>query len=155
MRLILVHGINNEDNTREQIESDWLSAIREGWKEAELPEKPLPKVVTAYYAKDLAELTSKRTKAVGMGAGATSGDDVALEFLKTYQRAAGISDEEIKAAARDADPRERRRHGTPARSLGDCPGNGTGTHSADARQIHRTFVLETSGRLSGQQSRHA
>jgi hypothetical protein len=102
MRLILVHGINNEDNTREQIESDWLSAIREGWKEAELPEKQLPKVVTAYYAKDLADLTSKRTKAVGMGAGATSGDDVALEFLKTYQRAAGISDEEIKAAARDA-----------------------------------------------------
>jgi hypothetical protein len=102
MRLILVHGINNEDNTREQIESDWLSAIREGWRAAGLAEKKLPPIVTAYYAKELAGLTSKRTAAVGMGAGASTGDDVALEFLKTYQREAGISDEQIKAAAREA-----------------------------------------------------
>src|SRR5688500_16638848 len=102
MRLILVHGINNEENTREQIEKDWLDAIREGWAAAGLAPKNLPQVVTAYYAKELVDATNRKVAAVGMGNAGTTSDDVALEFLKAYQQAAGISDQEIQAAAEAA-----------------------------------------------------
>lgn len=100
MRLILVHGINNENNTPEQIETEWTDAIRKGWKDAGLQPKPLPKINTAYYAKELADAATKKAAAVGMGGTAAAADgDIAYAFLKEYQVAAGISDDEIREAA--------------------------------------------------------
>lgn len=101
MRLILVHGINNQENSPQQIEDQWLGAIRKGWAKLGLANKPMDDVITAYYAKDLANATNTKAAAVAMGDPALAGQtaDLAYEFLREYQEAAGISDEEIQVAA--------------------------------------------------------
>jgi hypothetical protein len=96
-----VHGINNQENSPAQIEAQWLAAIRKGWAKLGLAPKPMDDVITAYYAKDLAQATGPKVHAVAMGDPAAAGQaaDVAYEFLKEYQEAAGISDEEIEIVA--------------------------------------------------------
>lgn len=115
MRLILVHGINNQENSPEQIQDEWLGAIREGWTKLGLPDKPMDDVITAYYAKDLAAATAPHSRKVAMGDAAAIGQaaDVAYAFLKEYQDAAGITDEEIEIAAA--------RNGVAAQAVGMGP----------------------------------
>lgn len=114
MRIVLVHGINNEESTREAIETQWLSAIRGGWEAAGLAAKPLTDVTTVYYAQDLAAAATATSQAVAMG-GPAAGQraEVAYAFLKEYQDAAGISDDEIAAAAA--------RNGVPTVAVGMGP----------------------------------
>ncbi|MBD1549580.1 hypothetical protein [Roseibium aggregatum] len=98
MRLAFIHGINNEGNTPEGIADTWWQALVEGWKAIGLPPKPRPQIDVGYYGKLLADaVAGRRPAAVAQGGGAES-RDVALEFLKTYQAAAGISDEELNRA---------------------------------------------------------
>lgn len=104
MRIILVHGINNEEHSPEEIKDQWLSAIHDGWAKLGLSPKPMDDVIVAYYAKELAKAASSQARAVAMGdeAAASQSADVAYEFLRSYQEAAGISDEEIADAAQQS-----------------------------------------------------
>jgi hypothetical protein len=101
MRLILVHGINNQENSPQEIKDQWLGAIRKGWEKLGLAAKPMDDVITAYYAQDLAEASNQGSQAIAMGDPAAAGGeaDTAYQFLREYQIAAGITDEEVQIVA--------------------------------------------------------
>ncbi len=97
MRLAFIHGINNEDNTAESIAEDWWNSLEYGWQNSglEIPEKP--EISVGYYADVLADaLNGQKPGAVAQGGSETSRSS-ALEFIRAYQDAAGISDEEVDA----------------------------------------------------------
>jgi hypothetical protein len=96
MRLVFVHGINNEDNTPASIEGTWWNALTKGWNAAGVAPKRLPDITVAYYA-DL--LTGKtESAAVEMGPSATS-TGLAAGLLQEYADAAGVTPDEIATAA--------------------------------------------------------
>lgn len=98
MRLVFVHGINNQDSTVEEIKQNWMTAIEEGWQDLGIaPSRPY-KAEAAYYADLLAAASSAKKPAVEMGGGdASSG--LAIEFLRVYSETAGVAEDELKAAA--------------------------------------------------------
>jgi hypothetical protein len=99
MRLVFVHGINNEKNTIESIEKEWWGAISKSWEQMELTPKPKPAISVGYYGKLLAEAAKGgEGQAVEMGASETS-TGYALQLLSEYAEAAGVTQEDIYAAA--------------------------------------------------------
>ena len=113
MRLVFVHGINNEKHTVDEIRDIWMSALEKGWKDLSLaPTKPF-KAEAAYYAKVLADATEHKKPAVDMGTGEVS-SGLAIEFLRKYAEEAGVSQAELDAAAAEAGlPREAVEQGVP------------------------------------------
>lgn len=98
MRLAFVHGINNEKNTPDSIREAWWTAIEEGWHDLGLTPKTRPEIDVGYYGKVLADAVSgRKPDAVAQG-GTAESHAAALEFLRTYQKAANISDEELARA---------------------------------------------------------
>ncbi|WOS67040.1 MULTISPECIES: hypothetical protein [Sinorhizobium] len=98
MRLVFVHGINNETYTVDDIKERWLSALEKGWQEQNLVPTRKFTVDTAYYADILAQASDNRNAAVEMGAGDVS-SGLAIEFLRAYSDEAGVSEAELQAAA--------------------------------------------------------
>jgi hypothetical protein len=99
MRLVLVHGINNENNSATEVEAVWLKALHEAWQRLGL--KPLApfKVTMAYYADELAKLSAGPHGAVTAGAGSVA-SQVEFELLQEYAAAAGVTQQQIVAAAK-------------------------------------------------------
>ncbi len=58
MRLVFVHGINNENYSRESIEATWFGALKAAWERLGLHQNSGFSVATVYYADVLAELFS-------------------------------------------------------------------------------------------------
>ncbi len=99
MRLVFVHGINNEENTAESIEKEWWEALTRSWVKMELELKPKPSINVAYYADILAEAAKGGAgKAVEMGPSEVS-TGYALELLTEYAEAAGVTQEDLNTAA--------------------------------------------------------
>ena len=98
MRLVFVHGINNQSNTVESIAQDWWQAIERGWHAAGLVAKPKPPITAAYYADLLAGET--RSAAVEMGVG-TQSTGLAVGLLQEYAGEADITADEMRLAAID------------------------------------------------------
>lgn len=98
MRLVFVHGINNEKLTVGEVRDIWMSALEEGWQDLGLvPSKPFT-AEAAYYADILANATNYKKPVVEMGGGEVS-SGLAIEFLRTYAEQAGVTQEELEAAA--------------------------------------------------------
>jgi hypothetical protein len=100
MRLAFIHGINNEHETAETIERAWWEAILRGWTAADLAHKPKPPISVAYYADILAGTTVSAAAEMGTPSAASTG--LAVDLLREYKDAAGITDAEIDAAAAEA-----------------------------------------------------
>lgn len=98
MRLAFVHGINNEHETAASIERIWWDALSRGWTAAGLAPKPRPDITAAYYGDLLAGTAA--SAAVEMGPTATT-TGLAAGLLQEYADAAGVTDAELAAAARD------------------------------------------------------
>lgn len=99
MRLVFIHGINNETNTVKEIEDRWTGALEKGWAAlGEKPTKPFT-VDTAYYADILAEASGDTKKAVEMGGPGDPGTGLAIEFLRAYADEAGVTEAELTSAA--------------------------------------------------------
>ncbi|MBY5533811.1 hypothetical protein HFO42_22895 [Rhizobium leguminosarum] len=98
MRLVFIHGINNQDSTVGEIRDNWMSALLQGWKDLGLSPKKPYSAEAAYYADILAAASDGRNAAVEMGGGDVS-SGLATEFLRVYSEAAGVTEEELRAAA--------------------------------------------------------
>jgi hypothetical protein len=100
MRLVFVHGINNQDNTIERIKEDWWNALSSAWAKIGLPAKPMPQIDVAFYADKLAEAErGNLAKAITMGGESPQGRTVATGVLQEYIDAAGVTQEEINRVA--------------------------------------------------------
>ncbi|MDP5220407.1 hypothetical protein Q5Y75_24785 [Ruegeria sp. 2205SS24-7] len=98
MRLIFIHGINNEDNSSESIATDWWTALVEGWQAVGLPIPGRPEIDVGYYAKILAaSIEGRDPRATAQGATAET-ESEARAFLDSYMQAANITNEELAEA---------------------------------------------------------
>lgn len=97
MRLVLVHGINNERNSRESIEATWCGALTTAWERLQLPSNARFSVATVYYADVLADLSQPSDRAVMAGGGSEQNTETELchEFMDELK----ITDEDLNAAA--------------------------------------------------------
>jgi hypothetical protein len=98
MRLVLVHGINNENNSAAEVEAIWMSAMRAAWQREGLAPLENLNITTTYYAKELAELSTRARDAVAAGASQTV-SQVEFDLLQEYATESGITQQEIVAAA--------------------------------------------------------
>jgi hypothetical protein len=102
MRLVFIHGINNEDNSAAQIEKDWWEAILDGWSSFGLAPKPKPQVRAAFYGDILAKENDKASQQ--MGAAGVDASAAAFEFLEEYRKNAGLTLEEYTRLQLETDP---------------------------------------------------
>lgn len=100
MRLVIVHGINNENSAPAEVEASWMRALRGAWERDGLDPISDLKITTAYYADELAKLSSRPRDAVAAGAGSAV-SQVEFELLQEYAAAAGITQRDIVAAAEE------------------------------------------------------
>jgi len=98
MRLVLVHGINNENNSAAEVEAIWMSAISAAWQRESLEPLGNLNITTTYYAQELAELSTRARDAVAAGAAQTV-SQVEFDLLQEYATESGITQQEIVAAA--------------------------------------------------------
>jgi hypothetical protein len=102
VRLVFIHGINNEGNSAETIANDWWQAITDGWKDAGLATKPKPQIDAAFYGDILAAQLEAIAQA--MGDGATPATTVAFAFLQAYQDHLGLTPAQLEEIRRNLDP---------------------------------------------------
>ena len=98
MRLVLVHGINNENTTPGEVESIWMTALEGAWRRNGLRSPTRLSVVVPYYAAELARLSM-----IPRGA-ATAGSSPRLsqtefDLLQAYANAMGVTVSDIENAA--------------------------------------------------------
>jgi hypothetical protein len=99
MRIAFVHGINNENNTPQSIEQTWWTALSDSWNALGMAQKPKPTISVAYYGDILA--AGSQGNAVEMGPSPVSTGH-AIELLKEYARAGGVTQQDLNAAADEA-----------------------------------------------------
>lgn len=102
-KIILIHGINNQNNSAERIVDEWREALRRGAAKLGVEWPAAPEFAAAFYGDILHEETSSwgaATEAVSaMGPDALEEDKVSGILAALYldaQRAAGITDEEVR-----------------------------------------------------------
>jgi hypothetical protein len=100
MRLVLIHGINNENNSATDIEDIWMKALRDAWKRDGLAGPHNLQVTTAYYADELARLSNASRGAIPAGT-VTPPHEVEMALLQEYANAAGVGREQIAIAAQE------------------------------------------------------
>ena len=102
-RLVLIHGINNEDNTPEEILDTWIDSIRAAaGKDSAWATRVSKASVAPYYGKSLAEMTkTKKPKADPQGASYEPEDFEQAADDAIAAIAAGVSPQEIVAAWED------------------------------------------------------
>lgn len=98
MRLVLIHGINNENSASAEVETVWMQALRNAWQQASLDPLADAKITTAYYADELAKLSARPQDAVVAGTGSAA-SQVEFDLLQEYAAASGITQQDIVAAA--------------------------------------------------------
>lgn len=114
MRLVFIHGINNEGSSADQIRSSWLDALQQGWQLLGLKSPTELSVEAAYYADILSQASLSKTRAVEMGSLGEANIGLAIEFLRSFADAAGVSELELReAAAEEGIPQEAVAQGIP------------------------------------------
>lgn len=106
MRLVLVHGINNQGRSSQQIADEWLVALRGALPENEYAAIASAEVIAPYFGDVLAEAARA---AVGAGPVALSADPTARaagdeadfyqEALEDMAPAAGVKETDVRIAA--------------------------------------------------------
>lgn len=103
-RLILVHGINHQDSSLNQVADEWLGALKAAWKKCgHAVDLGSVEIKCAFYGTLLYEETRTWTASkdiVEMSAEQGEEDDV-LQLYQEYQSSLGISDEQIVPFADD------------------------------------------------------
>ncbi|MCX5516509.1 hypothetical protein C3941_18785 [Kaistia algarum] len=97
MRVVLVHGINNQGRTADEIRDEWWGGVLRGWQALGLEVKAQPTIDVAVYGDILANQITADNQKMGDGAAAYTG--VGIDFLRIYQEAAGVTDDELAAEA--------------------------------------------------------
>ena len=102
MKVIYVHGINNDDTDAAEIHQRWSSALCVGLKDVGVDLDPAPMASAVHYGKKLADETDVwvgRSPGVEMSIEPPSeGREIALLY-REYQRELGIEDEEVQKFA--------------------------------------------------------
>lgn len=98
MRLVLVHGINNENRTPEEVESIWMTALEDAWHRDGLSSPNNLSVTVPYYAADLAEL-SKAPRGAATAGTSQRRSQIEFDLLQTYANAMGVTASDIDLAA--------------------------------------------------------
>lgn len=99
-RLVLIHGINNENNSAQYIHDSWMAALLHEWRGQRLAPPPKLNVSVAYYAPDLAGFAAAARGATKAGASGDEPSPVEIEILQALVDAHGVTDEQIQVAAR-------------------------------------------------------
>lgn len=133
MRMILVHGINQQGKSNDVIRSEWLVTLRGACAaEGGDPLGRLTRIDAAFYGDKLFELSSVRGQAIALGAEDSSDDfdEFAEEALREMAMRLGATAEQLQAA-----------HGDTAVA------QGAGPHKQWVKAIAR--VIETLSPLHG------
>ena len=111
MRIVLVHGVNNQDNSSEQIVDDWLNTIRVGMDAETYAKIRKADVVAPFYGRELYDWTENRQRRAAPIAQAAADPD--SDEAKFYREALeeiaphlGISEVQIAALSPSSDPVE-------------------------------------------------
>lgn len=99
MRLVLVHGIANENNSPDTIEKLWTSALYDAWERDGLTRPSNLNITTAYYANILANFSQPPKGTVTAG-DARPALQTEFALLQEYATASNLSVDEIVDAAR-------------------------------------------------------
>ena len=102
MRIILVHGINNENNSSEGIIDGWLAAIKPHMDPAIFSRMRSADIAAPFYGKVLHEWTEKRGRGaapIAQAAGDPDSDEARFykRALEEFLPAVGVSESEIRA----------------------------------------------------------
>ncbi len=112
MRIVFVHGINNQGRTADQIREAWLGALCAGLAPAEQALVRHAEIVVPYYGDTLLDAIKRSVPAgeepVPLSAAEVPGDEAAfyLEVLKEAAATAGLRDIEIQAHVEREEPGE-------------------------------------------------
>jgi hypothetical protein len=105
MRVVLVHGINNQDSSERAIIDEWLRALSHSLAPADMAKLRRAEVVAPYYGDLLYEATRRESEAgpepVAQSAAAVASDEAAFyrEALEDMAPAAGVTEADIRAQA--------------------------------------------------------
>jgi hypothetical protein len=99
MRLILIHGINNEGKTTDEIESSWMDELRFAWKSYGLKSPNSFTILTANYGTELADFSRAATDSVKAGGQVRTVSTQEFSLYQEYADYLGIAPEQIEAAA--------------------------------------------------------
>lgn len=104
MRMILVHGINQQDKNARIVHDEWLAALRANFaRQGADPLDRLSRIDAAFYGATLEKLSSValagRTIAMGAEEASDDFDEFALTALKAMALAMGIDEAEIEHEA--------------------------------------------------------
>lgn len=99
MRLILIHGINNEGKTTDEIESSWIDELRFAWKSFGRKIPSSLTVKTANYGTELEHFSQSPTDAVKAGIQSRTVSTQEFALYQEYADYLGITAEQIEAAA--------------------------------------------------------
>ncbi len=102
MRMILVHGINQQGKNAQKIHDEWLGSLRATYAAHDLdPLGRLSRIEAAFYGDTLEELSSAKVKsqAIALGAEAAPEDfaEFAVDALKEMALRMGATEEQIEA----------------------------------------------------------
>src|SRR5688500_1551691 len=76
MRMILVHGINQEGKSPKLIHDDWMGVLREHFADAAIaPLARLSGIESAFYGDELARLAEAPARALAVAQGVDDGSD--------------------------------------------------------------------------------
>lgn len=98
MRLVLVHGINNENRTAKEVESIWMTALEGAWRRNTLRSPTNLSVTVPYYAAELAKL-SKAQRGAAIAGTSLRPSQMEFDLLQAYANANGVTDSDIDTAA--------------------------------------------------------
>lgn len=105
MRLVLVHGINNEGRTANAIIDEWLDALSQVLSPGDIAKVRAAEIVAPYYGDALYEETKRQSqagpRAVSLSVAGAPTDELAFyrQALEDIAPAAGVTEAEIRAAA--------------------------------------------------------
>lgn len=112
MRLVLVHGINNQGSSEQGIIDSWLGAIEHSLSPADMALVRRAEIVAPYYGDVLLAETEKNGRAgpqaiaQSVGGLPSEEEEFYREALEDMAPAAGITESDIRAAAGMTDPIE-------------------------------------------------
>lgn len=115
MRLVLVHGINNEGSSEVKIIDSWLAALSETLSPADMAIIRRAEIFAPYYGDVLAEETNRKSQAgaqpIAQGIAATTEtapDEAEFyrQALEDFAPAVGVTEAHIRAAAGTTEPVE-------------------------------------------------
>jgi hypothetical protein len=101
MRMILVHGINQQGKSAQKIHDDWLTVLRNAYAAyGSDPLSRLSRIDAAFYGDTLEELSSINTRGRTIALGAEEAtddfDDFAIEALKEMAMRIGVTEAQIQ-----------------------------------------------------------